>query len=365
MIFVDCSYIVLEIIIMDYESVTSPEQSTQCNCTGLRYCIVCVNSARVHSIRADAEKNGIDLAKAVFDKNKQHIPQSSCAFSALPPVSPMALCVSCGGIFTKPAVQGVDAFLDATEGCSAHNNIGDWERCEGLELAGLFTFADIMSEEYEALVAGFLDGKPRSNASDGRGVDECSASGADGSKSSPFPGWKDSQSGRRKQDFGPAPNFKKRKVKPSDLPGMPIELKDLLNSTMQEVDNVTVNPTTNLPPFIVAQASCLDYDSAVLSNLDPHVDDVWLWGPRVAGVSLLAGCLMTFVREDGVMVDVHLPRRWGFVLSGESRFQWLHGIRHSGIKGRRLSITMRELAPGAGLDEDLKSAILQFAQTYV
>jgi DNA N6-methyl adenine demethylase len=332
----------------------------QCNCTGLRYCASCVDSDRVKSIREDSEKNGVDLARAVFEKNKQHIPQSSCAFSALPSVSSMVLCTGCGKVFNKPELSG-ETFLDSTLGCSAHETDG-WELNGDVELLGLYTFKNMISVEYETHLSEFLDGKPRRVASS-RST-SCADNGA-ANVSSPFPGWKDSQSGRRKQDFGPAPNFKKRKVKPSELPGMPLELKELLETTMEQVDAVTVNPVTELPSFIIAQASCLDYDSASLSNLDPHVDDVWLWGPRVAGVSLLAGCLMTFVREDGVMVDVHLPQRWGFVMSGESRYQWLHGIRHSAIKGRRLSITMREVAPGAGLEDELKQAILAFAQHFV
>jgi DNA N6-methyl adenine demethylase len=341
---------------MDYEQ---PDPSAaHCTCTGLRYCIICVNSDRVKGIREDAEKNGVELARSVFEKNKQHLPQSSCAFSALPSISPMAWCAACGTIFVKPLSSTADVYLDSNIGCSAHQD-GGWDACKDIEFKGLFGFPGLIDENYEADLSDFLDGKPRR-------IEGLVLADEDGSPiPSPFPGWKDSQSGRRKQDFGPAPNFKKRKVKSSDLPGMPLELKHLLTTIMSEVDRVTVNPDTELPPFVIAQASCLDYDSAVLSNLDPHVDDVWLWGPRVAGVSLLAGCIMTFVREDGAMVDVHLPRRWGFVLSGESRFQWLHGIRHSGIQGRRLSITMRELAPGAGLDDEIKSTILNFAQHYV
>lgn len=342
---------------MEYED-APPATDAHCNCTGLRYCILCVHSDRVKAIQQDAEKNGVELARSVFEKNKQHLPQSSCAFSALPGISPMAWCAACGVIFLKPTTDAKkDHYLDSTVGCSAHLD-GGWEACRDIEFIGLFAFPDMIDQTYESVLADFLDGKRR--------VDESSTTTQDHDEvPSPFPGWKDSQSGRRKQDFGPAPNFKKRKVKPSELPGMPVELKRLLTTVMREVDRETVNSATELPPFVIAQASCLDYDSSVLSNLDPHVDDVWLWGPRVAGVSLLAGCIMTFVREDGAMVDVHLPRRWGFVLSGESRYQWLHGIRHSGIQGRRLSITMRELAPGAGIDEELQRTILDFAQRYV
>ena len=42
------------------------------------------------------------------------------------------------------------------------------------------------------------------------------------------PNWKQSQSGRRKIDYGPQVNFKKRKVKSENFKGLPLYMKPCL-----------------------------------------------------------------------------------------------------------------------------------------
>jgi alkylated DNA repair protein alkB family protein 4 len=59
---------------------------------------------------------------------------------------------------------------------------------------------------------------------------------------------------------------------------------------------VKTKPIVSYRPFSIVEASALEYIPDVSSNLAPHLDDTWIWGPRVAGLSLLATCNMTFLK---------------------------------------------------------------------
>jgi len=55
---------------------------------------------------------------------------------------------------------------------------------------------------------------------------------------------------------------------------------------------------------------------------------------------------MTFADyEEKRLAFVLLPRRSLLVVSGEARYRSLHGIFPQHVKGRRVVLTMRELAP--------------------
>jgi len=172
-----------------------------------------------------------------------------------------------------------------------------------------------------------------------------------------FPGWKMSQSGRSKQDFGPQANFKKQKVKLRELPGVPSCLVGLRDLASQAVEKLTGSR------FQAVEMSALDYRPSTGSSLDSHIDDTWIWGPRVVGISLLSATLMSFER-DGVEILVPLPPRSLFLLSGPARSEWKHGIRAEAIQARRVSVTMRELNP-ASIDENTMEMVNAFAATIV
>lgn len=73
--------------------------------------------------------------------------------------------------------------------------------------------------------------------------------------------------------------------------------------------------------------------------LPPHTDQ---FGDVVIGISLLANTDMAFVHPNTKeQVMVPLSRRGLYVLSGESRFAWKHGLMN--ITKRRISITIRNL----------------------
>ncbi|EPY28430.1 alkylated DNA repair protein alkB like protein 4 [Strigomonas culicis] len=201
---------------------------------------------------------------------------------------------------------------------------------------GLFVERDVISDQEEADLIHFFDNP------------------------SPFPDWKISQSGRRKQDFGPKRNFKKKKVKPADFPHMPKVFEPLFCKVSKEVSQCTASI-----PYSIAEVSVLEYTSENMSNFDPHIDDTWLWGDRIAGVNLLEDCVMTFVDSNGNVVDAFLPRRCLFLMSSDCRSIWMHGIRPENIKGRRVSITMRELSDEIKQDLAVAAPLLEAARSFV
>ncbi|KZV81795.1 hypothetical protein EXIGLDRAFT_730585 [Exidia glandulosa HHB12029] len=95
-----------------------------------------------------------------------------------------------------------------------------------------------------------------------------------------------------------------------------------------------------------------------------HVDLLGRYGDGIAGVSLGAGCTMSFapVEEgDGEPCGMWLPPRSVIALEGDARYKWTHGIAARSYdivegengsserieRGTRVSITFRWMLPGA------------------
>ena len=51
---------------------------------------------------------------------------------------------------------------------------------------------------------------------------------------------------------------------------------------------------------------------------------------------------MTF-SKDNIEIEVSIPARSLYLMSGSSRNDWMHGIKSKHISGRRLVCTIREL----------------------
>ncbi|KAI0563081.1 2OG-Fe(II) oxygenase [Gracilaria domingensis] len=67
-------------------------------------------------------------------------------------------------------------------------------------------------------------------------------------------------------------------------------------------------------------------------------------GPYIVGMCLLSDCHMTFMRpKDGRKRVLHLPRRCVYVMTGESHFEWRHGILKGQTSSDRVSFTLREV----------------------
>lgn len=150
--------------------------------------------------------------------------------------------------------------------------------------------------------------------------------------------WKSSQSGRRKQDFGPQVNFKKRKLKLDNFTGLP-EFSKALVERMRSI-------VPALGDFQPVELCNLEYVPERGSSIDPHFDDIWVWGERLVTLNLLSESILTFSRNenDNIEVQVPLPRRSLIIVKGSARYNWKHAIKREDIVSRRIAITLRELA---------------------
>lgn len=179
--------------------------------------------------------------------------------------------------------------------------------------------------------------------------------------------WKESQSGRRKQDFGPKVNFKKKKVRVCGFSGLPALSHKLVLRMYQE---------STLAGFQPVEQCNLDYHPERGAAIDPHLDDSWLWGERLVTINMLSDTTLTMSLEQGlpelgltgeVHVAVHLPRRCLVVLYGEARHIWKHAIHRKDIHIRRVCSTYRELSaeflPG-GQQADLGAKLLNIALNF-
>ncbi|KAF4704976.1 alkB, alkylation repair 4, partial [Perkinsus olseni] len=166
--------------------------------------------------------------------------------------------------------------------------------------------------------------------------------------------WKPSQSGRRKQDYGPQVNFKRRKLKcPDAFRGLPHSIDAVLPR---------VNCALGLPldhPW--HEMVVLEYTAHRGSNIDLHQDHSWVWGDGILDLSLASDCVMTFANpKEGVYCDVHLPRRSACLISGPAQTEWLHGIRKecaclaaaAAAADTRVSVTLRVLTAAMALTEE-------------
>ncbi|XP_076017368.1 alpha-ketoglutarate-dependent dioxygenase alkB homolog 4 [Genypterus blacodes] len=179
--------------------------------------------------------------------------------------------------------------------------------------------------------------------------------------------WSQSQSGRRKQDFGPKVNFKKQKVRLGGFNGLPALSRDLMLRMQEE-------PT--LSGFQPVEQCNLDYQPQRGSAIDPHLDDSWLWGERLVTINMLSDTTLTMSLEKGlpelgltdeVQVAVHLPRRSVVVLYGAARLRWKHAIHRKDVCARRVCSTYRELSaeflPG-GQQAELGAQLMDIALSF-
>ncbi|VDM58813.1 unnamed protein product [Angiostrongylus costaricensis] len=165
--------------------------------------------------------------------------------------------------------------------------------CDVISIDGIMIVPDFLSESEENILLEMIDG-----------VD-----------------WMLSQSGRRKQDYGPKVNFKHKKVKFDSFVGMP-EYADFLLEKMQ---SISAEKLGNYIPFEMCN---LEYDQSKKSAIEMHFDDMWIWGNRL--IRLFQLCY------------IWMPHRSLICLSNEARYVWKHAVLSHHIRGRRIALTMRE-----------------------
>uniref|UniRef100_A0A182K535 exodeoxyribonuclease III n=1 Tax=Anopheles christyi TaxID=43041 RepID=A0A182K535_9DIPT len=182
--------------------------------------------------------------------------------------------------------------------------------------------------------------------------------------------WDISQSGRRKQNFGPKTNFKKTRLRPAQFAGFP-QMSEFVQRRFEQVPL--------LATFQTIEQCSLEYCPERGASIDPHIDDCWIWGERIVTVNLLSDSVLTMspyrgeegktkynlhfleqYREHllGELVDekamavnenrivrIPMPRRSLLVLYGPPRYQWEHAVLREDIKERRVCLAYREFTP--------------------
>jgi len=231
--------------------------------------------------------------------------------------------------------------------------------------------------------------------------------------------WDVSQSGRRKQNYGPNVNFKKRKVKLGSFQGFPIATKFIQDRFQSAI--------ASLQDYKTVEQSFIEYRASTGARIDAHIDDCWIWGERIVQVNLMSDSMLTLLPFTGdpyrynladvstypkVMDDltgriqfnpfqsetdilrmttavknnvvkvkpfqvescdlkrvirIPLPRRSLLLLYGNPRYNWEHCILRRDITTRRIVIAYRELTPTFlpnGPEENMGREILAKAQCF-
>ena len=223
--------------------------------------------------------------------------------------------------------------------------------------------------------------------------------------------WSTSQSGRRKQNYGPKANFKKRKAKVGDFKGYPFCTKFIQNK---------FQTVPSLKDYKTVEQCSIEYRSETGARIDPHIDDCWIWGERIVQLNLLSDSVLTLFpyhgdpfrfnlndvatypkvmndktgqvnfnpfqntwtsdkpfeahslklnpkRDSDLVVRIPLPRRSLLVMYGEPRYDWEHCILRRDIINRRVVIAYREFTPTYlpnGSQETIGKEILDVAQNF-
>merc|ERR1712029_1172008 len=216
--------------------------------------------------------------------------------------------------------------------------------------------------------------------------------------------WDTSQSGRRKQNFGPRANFKKRKSKAGqNFRGFPKQTEFV----QQRFSEVPL-----LKGYQTVEQCSIEYRPETGAGIDPHIDDCWVWGERIVQLNMGSDSVLTLfpycdeaghgvkskynlpdvdtfprvVNGEGVvdpadklpyqfkpklamdvMVRIPLPQRSLLIMYGEARYQWEHCILRSDIASRRVIIAYRELTPpylAGGRDQSIGDQIIEKAKLF-
>uniref|UniRef100_A0A1A9Z457 Uncharacterized protein n=1 Tax=Glossina pallidipes TaxID=7398 RepID=A0A1A9Z457_GLOPL len=185
--------------------------------------------------------------------------------------------------------------------------------------------------------------------------------------------WTLSQSGRRKQNFGPKTNFKRRKLRNGQFKGFP-DFTAFIQHRFKEIKI--------LDNFQTIEQCSLEYDPSKGASIDPHIDDCWIWGERVVTVNCLGNAVLTltlyeetkdlhnlsnlqkynlamvanyqqFLREplfskkkiqsfENKVLRIPMPNLSLIVLYGPARYQFEHSVLREDVSERRVCIAYRE-----------------------
>ncbi|KAB0795917.1 hypothetical protein PPYR_09978 [Photinus pyralis] len=177
--------------------------------------------------------------------------------------------------------------------------------------------------------------------------------------------WDLSQSGRRKQNYGPKCNFRQRKLQLGNFDGFP-KFSQFVQDKFKDVHL--------LKDFQTIEQCSLEYDAERGAAIDPHIDDCWIWGERIVTVNLLSDSILTmtanskpakynldcvatypsivtgkpYILDNSTLdycVRIPMPRRSLLVLYGSPRYDWEHQVLREDITTRRVCLAYREFTP--------------------
>uniref|UniRef100_A0AC34G3K1 Alpha-ketoglutarate-dependent dioxygenase AlkB-like domain-containing protein n=1 Tax=Panagrolaimus sp. ES5 TaxID=591445 RepID=A0AC34G3K1_9BILA len=259
-----------------------------CACKGIRYCAACLDSERVKRFNSEnVNHNFEDYQTYVFNPADQK-------------------CYSSPNLSTNSTVADIQKNSDWLQQQSST----DLANIESFKINGLLILDNFLNEDEETKLVKEIETTP----------------------------WALSQSGRRKQDYGPKVNFKHKKVKCDRFIGVPKYADELLKR-MNEKSNGILN---SYQPFELCN---LEYEPSRLSAIELHQDDMWIWGNRLISLNLLSDSVMTYENSQSKqIVFVFMQRRYLLSMFNEARYKWKHGIFSHHIIGRRIALTMREPA---------------------
>lgn len=217
----------------------------------------------------------------------------------------------------------------------------------GIELPGIFVKEDFMSSQEGTDTINNLDALP----------------------------WCISQSGRRKQNFGPKTNFKKKKLQNGLFNGFP-KTTQFIQEKFQKYEL--------LKDFQTIEQCSLEYDPSKGASIDPHIDDCWIWGERVVTVNCLGDAVLTLTLYKDCMDEqlenlkkynldlvssyesklisplltpielevfqnkvlrIPMPNLSLMVLYGPARYQFEHSVLREDVIKRRVCLAYREFTP--------------------
>lgn len=235
----------------------------------------------------------------------------------------------------------------AWPGWNMRDNVHPHHKGQPIEFPGIYIIFDFLSAVEEAKLIKSLDCLP----------------------------WDLSQSGRRKQNFGPKCNFKGRKIRIGSFNGFPLSTKFLQ-------DRFKTVPI--MKGFQTVEQCSLEYDPLRGASIDPHIDDCWIWGERIVTANILSDSVLTMtcnikhdkynldcvksyprvLKEDvkfnttpecyqlkyldykkSPIVRIPMPKRSLLIMFGSARYDWEHQLLREDISNRRVCIAYREFTP--------------------
>jgi len=222
--------------------------------------------------------------------------------------------------------------------------------------------------------------------------------------------WSISQSGRRKQNYGPRANFKKRKAKVGAFQGFPMPTKFIQDR---------FKTVSSLKDYRTVEQCSIEYRPEKGACISPHIDDCWIWGERIVQLNLMSDTYLTLLPFESTepvrynlqdvakypkvmndktgevkfnpfestdetwksnqaysiensidkkyVIKIPLPRRSLLIMYGNPRYDWEHCVLRKDISSRRIVIAYREFTPTYlpnGEEESIGEEILQQAENF-